>query len=45
MQTHGVVLVDQIRAVDCLARRASFVEEAPPELMDEILARLETLIA
>jgi mRNA interferase MazF len=45
MQTHGVVLVDQIRAVDCLARRASFVEEAPPELMDEILARLETLSA
>ncbi len=40
MQTHGVVLVDQLRAVDCSARRAIFVEEARPELIDEVLARL-----
>lgn len=44
MQTQGVVLVDQLRAVDCTARLAVFVEEAPSELIDEILAKLETLI-
>jgi mRNA interferase MazF len=44
MQTYGVVLVDQIRAVDCSARKAVFLEKAPSELMDEILARLETLV-
>ena len=44
MQTHGVVLVDQIRAVDCTARQANFVEKAPLELIDEVIARLETLI-
>ena len=44
LQTYGVVLVDQIRAVDCSARKAVFVEKAPPELIDEVLARLETLL-
>ncbi|WP_069790882.1 type II toxin-antitoxin system PemK/MazF family toxin (plasmid) [Cyanobacterium sp. IPPAS B-1200] len=44
MQTHGVVLVDQIRAVDCVARQTTFVEESPPSLIDEVLAKLETLI-
>ena len=44
MQTYGVVLVDQIRTVDCQARNAHFLEKAPPELIDEILARLETLV-
>jgi mRNA interferase MazF len=44
MQTHGVVLVDQLRAVDSSARKAVFVEKSPPELIDEVLARLEPLI-
>ncbi|NEN90247.1 MAG: mRNA-degrading endonuclease [Okeania sp. SIO3H1] len=44
IQTHGVVLVDQLRAVDCSARGASFVEKATPELIDEVLARLEPLV-
>jgi mRNA interferase MazF len=44
MQTYGVVLVDQLRAVDCSARKAVFVEKAPPELIDEVLARLEPLL-
>ena len=44
MQTHGVVLVDQLRAVDCSARVASFVEQAPTELIDEVLARLDPLV-
>ena len=44
-QTYGVVLVDQLRAVDCIARKAVFVEKAPSELIDEILARLEPLLS
>jgi mRNA interferase MazF len=44
MKTHGVVLVDQIRTVDCNARQANFVEKAPQELIDELVARLEPLI-
>ncbi|NET58639.1 MAG: mRNA-degrading endonuclease [Symploca sp. SIO2E6] len=44
MQTHGIVLVDQLRAVDCSARVANFVEKAPPELVNEVLARLEPLV-
>ncbi|MDX2272125.1 MAG: type II toxin-antitoxin system PemK/MazF family toxin [Cyanobacteriota bacterium] len=44
MQIQGVVLVDQIRTVDCAARGSSFVEKAPAEVLDEILARLEPLV-
>ncbi len=44
MQTYGVVLVDQIRAVDCSVRLAVFVEESPQTLIDEVLAKLETLV-
>ncbi len=45
LQTYGVVLVDQVRAVDCNARDARFVEQVPSECTDEILARLETLVS
>jgi mRNA interferase MazF len=44
MKTHGTILVDQLRAVDCQARRASFIETAPSELIDEVIARLEPLL-
>jgi mRNA interferase MazF len=44
-QTYGVVLVDRLKAVDCIARKAVFVEQAPPKLIDEILARLEPLLS
>lgn len=44
MQTHGVVLADQIRAVDCAARSTTFVEESPLSLINEVLAKLEPLI-
>lgn len=45
LQTHGVILVDQIKAVDCNARDARFVEQVSSEFMDEVLARLETLVS
>ncbi len=44
MQTYGVVLADHLRAVDCSARKAVFVETAPFELIDEVIARLEPLL-
>ncbi|AFZ13478.1 transcriptional modulator of MazE/toxin, MazF [Crinalium epipsammum PCC 9333] len=44
MKTSGVVLVDQIRTIDCDARKADFVEKAPLEWVDEVLARLEPLV-
>ncbi|MBE9204624.1 type II toxin-antitoxin system PemK/MazF family toxin [Synechocystis salina LEGE 06099] len=45
LEIQGVVLVDQIRAVDCQARNVKIVEEAPTETMMEVLARLETLVS
>jgi mRNA interferase MazF len=44
MKTHGVILADQIRAVDCIARQTTFVEESPSSLINEVLAKLEPLI-
>jgi len=45
MQTKGVVLVDQVKSIDCQSRGAVFVEKAPFEVVDEVLARLEALTA
>lgn len=44
LQTYGVVLVDQIKAVDCFVRKARFIEESTSALIDEVLGRLETLV-
>jgi mRNA interferase MazF len=44
MQTYGVILVDQIRTVDCDARKATFIEKAPLELINEVLGKLGTLV-
>jgi mRNA interferase MazF len=45
LQIQGVILVDQVRAVDCLAKNAQFVEKTPISLLDEVLARLEPLFS
>lgn len=42
--TEGVVLCNQARSVDLKARRAQFIEAAPPELVADVLARVATLI-
>lgn len=39
----GVVLVNQIRAVDLVARGARKVESAPDYVVDDALARVQTL--
>jgi mRNA interferase MazF len=44
MQTKGVVLADQIKTLSWPARRAKFVESVSQDLIEEVQAKLETLI-
>lgn len=43
LQTTGVVRCDQPRALDLKARKGRKLEAVPPDIMDEVLARLVTL--
>jgi mRNA-degrading endonuclease toxin of MazEF toxin-antitoxin module len=43
-KTQGIVLCSQPRVLDLQARGGRFVEKAPDFIMDEVLARLATLI-
>jgi mRNA interferase MazF len=45
MITSGVVLSDQVKSFDWRARRVKFVEQAPDELVEEVLAKLESLLS
>jgi mRNA interferase MazF len=45
MQTMGVVLVDQVKSIDCITRGAVFVETATAAVIHEVLARLEPLMS
>ena len=45
MQTVEVVLSDHIKSFDWKARQVEFIEKAPIELVEEVLAKLETLLA
>jgi len=44
MNVQGVVLCNQPRILDLQKRGAAFAEKAPPEIIDEVLARLITLL-
>ncbi|MGB3695105.1 MAG: type II toxin-antitoxin system PemK/MazF family toxin [Spirulinaceae cyanobacterium] len=44
MKTTGVALVDHVKSLDWRVRKAKFVEKATPEILEEVLARLETLV-
>lgn len=44
MKTKGHVRCDQLRTLDLGARRATYVEAATPEVIDEILAKIATLV-
>lgn len=41
--TQGVVLVNQMRALDLKARNGKFSERAPDSIVDEVLGRLITI--
>jgi len=40
----GVVMVDQVKSVDYRARQIQFMEKAPPELLEEVLAIFEAIV-
>ncbi len=42
--TQGIVLISGIRMADLAARKATKVEAAPSEIVDEVLAILATLV-
>jgi mRNA interferase MazF len=41
----GVVLSDHLRSVDWIARNADFHSQAPTDLVLEVLARIEAILA
>ncbi len=40
----GFVMVDQVKSIDYLSRRIKYVEQAPSELMDEVLSILDACL-
>jgi len=44
LQNAGVVLCNQVRSLDWRARQARYLETAPADLVDEVLARVQTLL-
>jgi mRNA interferase ChpB len=44
LKTTGVILCNQPRVLDFEARQAVFIEKAPAEIIEEVLARLRTLL-
>src|SRR5271156_5929313 len=44
INTQGIVLCNQPRVLDLQTRRATFAEKAPPVIVDEVIAKLLTLL-
>jgi mRNA-degrading endonuclease toxin of MazEF toxin-antitoxin module len=44
-RVQGVVLCNQLRTLDLTARNGRFVEHAPQVIIDDVLAKIATLIA
>ncbi len=44
MQTTGVILSDHLKSLDWRAREAVFIERVPERVLDEVMARLSTLL-
>lgn len=44
LQTRGAVLADQVKCLDWRAREAGFIEQAPADVVESVLARLALLI-
>jgi len=43
-ETQGVALVNMVRTLDLEARGAKLIERAPAEVIDDALARLQTIL-
>lgn len=44
LRVHGVILADQIRSLDWKARRTTHAATAPPQVLEEVLARVRALL-
>jgi len=44
MQTQGVILCNQLRTLDLQARKGKFIEKAPQIVVDEMIAKVMTLL-
>jgi mRNA interferase MazF len=44
LPVEGVVLADQVRSLDWRARQAEYICTAPPEVEEEVLAKLGVLV-
>jgi mRNA interferase MazF len=44
LQTRGAVLADHVKCLDWRAREAGFIEKAPADVVESVLARLALLI-
>lgn len=40
----GAILSDQIRSLDWVARNSEYIEKAAPEIVAEVLSRVQTLL-
>lgn len=45
LKTTGVVLCNQLRSIDVKERNGKFIEKAPAEIIDEVLAVLQDILA
>lgn len=45
LQVKGAIVSDQIKSMDWRARKAYKIEIAPEEVVEEVLARIETLVS
>jgi mRNA interferase MazF len=44
LKTSGVVLSDQIKCLDWKIRKAQFIEKLPDDIIQDILAKINTLV-
>ena len=44
LKTSGVVLADQLKCLDWQVRKAQFIEKLPPDVIEDLLAKINTLV-
>lgn len=44
LPVHGFIMVDQVKSVDYRARKATYIAQAPEDLVEEILAVIDAIL-
>lgn len=44
-KTNGVILADQIKSLDWQVRKIDFIEKASEHIIDEVIGKIEALLA